>query len=732
MYLKKAAFIAPLLGATLFTTACTDEQATSADSVIDNYVTYTDEDFYEAWQDGSYTTVELSDTDVTTDGVNAKTIIVEDKTVTFKGAGTYVIEGTLTDGQLVVDAAESGTVRIILNGASITSSTTAAITVKEADKTVLSIEKGTENTITDAATRAEDDDTTGAIYSKDDLTINGEGSLTVNANAYDGIVSKDNLIVTGGTLQITAADDGILGRDLFAMQSANVSIEAKGDGVKSTNDENESLGNIVLESGTLTIDAENDGIAAVNDLIVLDGKYKVITGGGSPETVSSGEEFGGGMMPDFNPQSDGTAEEGTEQQPPAFSTDEQSTGQQPTAPPTDGQSTREQPTEPPNGQQSTQQPTESTTDGEATQQQPTAPPTDGQPSGQQPAAPSTEQQSTEADTTPSTKGLKAANSLQIHGGTFTIDSLDDAIHSDGNVDIHGGSLTINTGDDGVHADNDLTIAGGELTVEKSYEGLEGTNITIKGGHTELTAADDGVNVSGGSTDFMQAPPEMSSETTDLGTLTIEDGYLFVDASGDGLDSNGNITMTGGTAIVYGPTNSGNGALDYDGSFDLQGGVLIAAGSSGMAMGVSDTSTQNAMMMTFSSTLKANSVVTIENEAGDIVAAVSPTKEFATIVMSTPDLQQEGTYTLNTGGTLTAKLDNGFASSATVKNVTDSLAFTFETVMTYLDENGVTDKPSEFGGMGGGFGGGGMGRANMQNGTNGTSNQQAPTIEEDKE
>ena len=758
----KMKFIAPLIGATLLTTACSDEQTVttaSTESLIDHYVTYTNEDFYEAWQNDSYTTIQLDGTKVTTEGGNAAAVLVEDQTITLKGKGTYVVEGTFTDGQLVVDAAESGTVRIILNGASISSSTTAAISVKQADKTILSIEEGTENTVTDGKTRAEDDEATGAIYSKDDLTINGEGSLTVNANAYDGIVSKDNLFVTGGTLKITAADDGILGRDLFAMQNANVSIEAKGDGVKSTNDENEELGNIVLESGTLTINAGNDGIASVKDLIVLDGEYNVIAGGGSPETVSSGEEFGFGMMPDFNGSMDFAEGEGMQQQP-ELPTGQEGAGQQPPEMPTDGQGIQP-PTEATTGQQGTdQQPPEMPTGGQGAQlptdaktgQQRSEPPTDQQqPDSEQ----ATEEQSTTENTTPSTKGLKAESLLQIYGGTFTLDSLEDAIHSDGDVDINGGTFTINTGDDGLHADDNLTIAGGKIIVEKSYEGLEANFITIKGGHTELTTADDGVTVNLGRSEFgfgqlptgMQVPNEASNtEATtekatntnketekadeEVGKLTIEDGYLFVDASGDGLDSNGDITMTGGTAIVYGPTNAGNGALDYDGTFDLQGGVLIAAGSSGMALGVSDSSTQNTVMMTFSSTLEANTAVTVTNKAGEVVAAVSPTKKFQTIVISTPHLQQEGTYSLNYGGKITGELENGFATSATVENVTKSVDFTFDSAMTYLDSNGVTEKPSEFGGMGGGFGGRGMGgRPNMQNGTNGGPGQQTPTTTE---
>lgn len=734
MKIRKAAFLLPMVGVAVVAAGCSndDQLETNKNVDADQYVTYDDDDFYTPWQSESFTQINLNGSSIKADGMHASSLVIDEQTVTIKGTGIYVIEGSLKDGQIIVDSEEAGTVRIILNGADITSSTSAPIFVKQADKTVISLEEGTTNTLTDGKARTDNDETTAALYSKDDLTINGDGTLNIQANAADGIAGKDDLLVTGGKINIVAADDGILGRDLFAMQNAAITIDAQGDGVKSTNEEKDDKGNIVLQSGSLTITAEQDGIDAVNELVVFDGKYNIKAGGGSPETIASEGDFGGGMpggnfdmseiqkmiengeMPEMpggaqtpNTNSSSSTEEesndaNAQMTPP---TPRQTPGQ-----PTDGQTDDNSQMTPPDPGQMPGQSTGRQTDGNSQM----TPPDMGQ------------EETEQSDSTESTKGLKAAKALIVNGGTFNIDSLDDALHSDGDVSIAGGDITANTGDDGVHAENMLTITDGQTIIAKSYEGLEGKNITIEGGHIEVTAADDGVNISGGATNvgFGQMPPNISAaneETTETAEetketeeslLTIAGGTLLVDADGDGLDSNGNILMTGGTAIVYGPTASNNAPLDYDGTFDLQGGTLIASGSSGMALGVSETSTQNTVMMTFEQMLDASTTVSVTNEAGDVLIAAQPAKSFQSIVISSPKLAVDGTLAIGYGGTLTGALQDGVTTKATVKSVTEKTAFSFESTVMYLNKDGVTDAPTGFGGMGGpgGFGG----NPNMQN------------------
>jgi hypothetical protein len=327
----------------------------------------------------------------------------------------------------------------------------------------------------------------------------------------------------------------------------------------------------------------------------------------------------------------------------------------------------------------------------------------------------------ETDDSVSTKGIKAANLVQIEGGTFTIDTNEDALHSDGNISINGGAMNINTGDDGIHADKDVLINAGVIQIEKSYEGIEGVNITLKGGDVSVIAADDGINVNGGSSEFgmfgsasQDAETEEDSATTKEekeSLLLIEGGYLYVNADGDGLDSNSSIKMTGGTVVVYGPTNAGNGTIDYDGTFTLEGGTLIAAGSRGMEMGISDTSTQPAVMMSFTDIQAAGTVVNLTDGEEKVLTSVAPEKEFQTILISTAELEKEANYTISFGGTVEGEIDDGlYLEPGTMTDEKGSVSFTLpEEIMTYLDENGITEN-SGGGGMmpGAGPGRGGQG------------------------
>ena len=652
-----------VLGAAIVLSGCNDEKITTSvdtDTLVSSYVKYTDDDFYKEWQSKNFTKITLNDTSITTDGEGG--VLVDGQVITIKTSGTYVLEGTLLDGQILVDTEDTGIVRLVMNGVSITSQTTAPIYVKQSDKTVISLEEGTENTVTDATQYVFDENTdepSAAIFSKDDLTINGAGDLTVNANYNDGITGRDQLLVTGGNITVHAADDGIVGRDVFAMRDANITIEATGDGVKSSNDEDEKKGNIVLESGALTITAGGDGIQAEKAITVIDGDYSITSGGGSPETIST-QEMGGGQRPEMP-----TGEKGE------FDPSQ--------IPQNDESKTRPDMPADENGQFDPSQMTYRINNEEQN-------PTD-------------QNQSTTTEDV-SNKGIKAGTALTIIGGSISIDALDDGLHSNENLTIQGGEITLSTGDDGIHADADVAISGGVITIEKSYEGVEGNNITLTDGEVRVVAEDDGINVNGGSSEFdMRNESQTKTATTENSQLVIEGGYLYVNANGDGLDSNTTIKMTAGTVIVYGPTNNGNGSLDYDGTFTIEGGTLIAAGSSGMAQGVSDSSTQGTIMMTFDEAQEANTTVNIATSDGKSILTVSPEKQFQSIVISTSDLQQGKTYTFSSGGTATGDSQDGLYKNVTYTNGTQSVEFTQESVMTYLNKEGITEKQS--GGMMGG-------------------------------
>ncbi|MPM71192.1 hypothetical protein SDC9_118155 [bioreactor metagenome] len=275
--------------------------------------------------------------------------------------------------------------------------------------------------------------------------------------------------------------------------------------------------------------------------------------------------------------------------------------------------------------------------------------------------------STTDDTeTESFKAFKCSQSLVISGGTFTVSSTDDALHANGDVTVNGGTFTIQTGDDGIHADGTVKITAGTITIKNSYEAIEGKNITVEGGKISMTASDDGFNVNDAS-----------------GVLTINGGEVYIDADGDGMDSNGTIKMTGGTVYMDGPTNDGNGPIDYDKDFSITGGTLIAAGSSGMAQSP-ESGTHASILMYFTSSQAAQSTVTLKDSSGNVIATYTPSKQYASIVISTPKLKTGTTYTV-------------------YKNNTKVVSFTPSDTTTYVNESGITTKQGMGGRQGGGMG-----------------------------
>jgi hypothetical protein len=214
------------------------------------------------------------------------------------------------------------------------------------------------------------------------------------------------------------------------------------------------------------------------------------------------------------------------------------------------------------------------------------------------------------------------NILIDNGGYFGADNDDTAaIWSESDISIVGtGSLLLTTPGKGIHSEKAITLESGNITVSQSDEGIEASLININGGHISVHSSDDGINVSDG------------AYTAD--TLYINGGTLSVNAQGDGIDSNGAIVMTGGNVTVDGPTGMDNAALDYDKTFTMSGGTLIAVGSAGMAAVPSD-GAQSFISANVSG--KAGSLITVKNASNEDIAEYTPDKDFASIVVSTPDM-----------------------------------------------------------------------------------------------
>ncbi|OAS16689.1 carbohydrate-binding domain-containing protein [Paenibacillus oryzisoli] len=575
----------PAVATTAATTGATASTAASGKAVttdIIQKVEYAADDAYTEWASANPTKIALTGAGATIEGKGAE---AKDGKIAITAPGTYVLSGKLTDGQIMVSVKDKGVVRLVLNGVDISNSRSSAIFVEEAGKAIISLQEGTENIVSDGTKYvypdAATDEPNSAIFSKDDLTINGSGKLVVKGNYNNGITSKDKLKITGGTLEVKAIDDGVMGRDLVAVQAGTLTVDAGGHGIKTTNDK--------------------------------EGKEGYIS---------------------------------------------------------------------------------------------------------------------------------------LAGGTFTIQSGEDALHSSGGLDVSGGDLHINAGDDGIHAEVSLAIAGGTIDITQSNEGIEAPAVLISGGTTNVVSTDDGVNISSGNAESAEGggvPPGAAtggagqagagagaagtgsgnqagaapagrgsgggsrapgaSGANSSNMLTITGGFLSVDSKGDGLDSNGSITMSGGTVVVNGPIENNNGSLDYDGTFVMTGGFLVAAGSSGMVQATSDKSTQAGVLMTYTKTQQAGALVHLEDSAGNSIITFAPAKNYQSVFISSPNLKQDTSYTLSSGGTSTGRAAKGLFEGGTYQGGTKVVDFKTATMITWLNETGVTTARS---GMMGGPGGGGPG------------------------
>ena len=524
-----------------------------------------------SYSESNSTAITFSDQTITVDGSGAA---ADGSILTITQPGTYILSGTLSEGQVRVETVDEADVQIVLDGATITNSTGAAIYVKSANSATITLAEGTTNTLSDGEIYTfedSEDEPDATLFSKSDLILNGTGTLVIDANYAHAIKGKDDVTIAEGTYDITSVGDAIKGRDSLFISSGTFTIVAGADGLQSTNEEEEGKGILTIESGTFTITAAADGIQAATNLQILGGDFTITTGGGSANSSTTSEAWG----------------------------------------------------------------------------------TWG--------APTEEAATTTTEETTSAKGLKATGSLAISGGTFVLDTSDDALHTNDTIQITGGDFTIASGDDGIHADNTVTIDDGTIDINQSYEGIEATEITLNGGDIALTTSDDGINAAGGNdASAVSGRPGESTFTSTAegaGLLTINGGTLVVNASGDGLDSNGSIEMNDGTVIVNGPTDSMNGTLDYDSTFNINGGTLIGVGSSGMAMSPSSTSTQS-FLFTSSIPLAADEAIQITGPDGEVILTFEASTTAQSLVFSSPELVNGSAYTITTGGTVSGDSATG--------------------------------------------------------------------------
>lgn len=281
----------------------------------------------------------------------------------------------------------------------------------------------------------------------------------------------------------------------------------------------------------------------------------------------------------------------------------------------------------------------------------------------------------------SAKGLKGEGKVIVTNGVFQFNCADDAIHSNNSIILKGGTMTISTGDDAIHADKTVELDGCDITILKSYEGIESETVSIRSGNFRIGSSDDGINCSTGTTGTPYRPGAST------GKLTIENGYIWMNSGGDGLDINGSIVMSGGTMLINGPTNSGNGAIDYDGTFSISGGWFLAVGSAGMAQTAGSASQQNTLLINFTSEQKAGSLFHIQSQGGEEVVTFAPVKNYQSVSFASPGLKKGTTYDVYLGGSYSTAPTDGLHAGGSYTGGTRYTSFTVSGVVTTIGSTG---------------------------------------------
>lgn len=628
-------------------------EASNIDGILDSSDMFTNRDKEIGYDEESAIAINLSDGASTAD---SDSVVIDGDTITITEEGTYILSGSLTNGQIVVEA-ENAKVQLVLDNADISCETSAAIYVKAAEKVFITTADGSTNTVcTSGEFEAIDDNNIdAAIFSKSDLTLNGAGSLEVTCPNGHGILSKDDLAITSGEYVVDAGKHALSGKDSVRIAGGTFELAAGRDGIHSENTDEEEKGFVYIENGSFTITSAGDGIDASYVVEIVDGSFDITAGGGyeNGEVHTDSDMIGGfgnmgGHMPDGstgegNAPSDMTPPNGSTGQgnapsgmtPPDGSTGEGNVPSGTTNSGTDSTTTTS---------------ADNTTDEEDTGDSTDAAASAGTENSAVTASSTDTAEASDSDSSTSTKGIKADGALQILGGDYNINSADDAFHTNSTLEIRDGNMEIATGDDGMHADDALVISDGDINITESYEGIEGLTITIDGGNISIVSSDDGLNAAGGadSSGFGGMGTDMFASNDDI-WIEINGGYLYILAGGDGVDSNGNLTINGGEVYIDGPSDGGNSAIDYgdNAAAYINGGTVVAVGSSDMMEAFDDSSEQAVMSVSVSAGSAGDEIKLLDSDGNELISFTAA-KTYDAVIISTADLAQGETYTLVTG------------------------------------------------------------------------------------
>lgn len=508
------------------------------------------------------------------------------------GAGNYLLSGDYPNG-ITITANKDDEIHLFLNGANISSTSLSGIA--KTDKAItlyITAMSGTENTITSSSS------STNALQVKGTLIINGTGNLSVIANGEDssGIKVSKTCYIVNANVSIKSNKHGISAQTICAEDSTiNITAlsENSKDGLHSecdfdnkkgtTYEFSNDSGYVYLKNVNYTCKVYGDGIQADTYVYIEGGQTNITAQGIFVQYSEQNKTTYSLTNDDFRFTKNGTAYI-------KVASDENRSI---------------------SSLYALVQSAKGIKVGEI-------------------------EYDTDGDDIDDSVVLSSDYSIYIKSGEFTINSSDDAIHSNsGNTFIKGGNFTINTNDDAITSDLLTQIDGGEIDIQSSYEGLEGAYVKISGGNLSIVSSDDGIN-------------SASDDENITEYIVITGGEILVNASGDGLDSNGSILISGGNVTVIGPTSGGDGALDSETGIIVEGGTLIAYSSLGMVETPSTNSTQCVVSYGQNSQIASNTTITLKDSDNSEIVSFVTQKASGSIIISSPLLSNGKTYSLYVG------------------------------------------------------------------------------------
>ena len=502
--------------------------------------------------------------------------------VVISSTGVYVISGTLDDGSITVDADDAAKIWLYFNDVNITCQDNAALIIENADKVFLTLAEGQDSVLMSGSeyeTSAAEAGIDGVIYARDDLTINGAGSLTISGGPAHGITANDDLVITGGNLTVTSAKDAIHVNDSLRMTKAVMTLNAGDDAIQVDNEG----GYIYIESGEFDITAVDEGIAAEGQITIDGGDFKIAVGTGQgSHGIKSGDTV--------------TVNDGT------------------------------------------------------------------------------------IDITSCYEGIQASY-IDITGGDITINSVDDGLNAssgDGGFGMGfgmGGPGMGGTGGQGMRqrgtdnaSDTETTETGEASEGEKSEFGEMPEGEKPEGEKPELGEMPEGEMPEGEKPEFGETPEgeqPQSGDTSDEDMSTVETPWIHISGGtltilndsgrdADGIDSNGDIIITGGTIRVSLTGDGGNNAIDCatenGGVCEISGGNIIACGSSQMAEGFGSSSTQCSVLYNLQTGAEAGTTLTLRDSDGNVLMSYEVPNAFTSVNISCPEMELGETYTISVGET----------------------------------------------------------------------------------